>query len=287
MQRQNHLKNFYLLSRPLNVLIAFLSIEIGALLANGGLLSLPVLLAALTAGFTMAAANIVNDIYDIDIDRINKPRRLLASGRVSVKLAAVYALTATMIAWLLAALNGWTMFFVAVLIAVLLYFYDRILKRTVLWGNLAVSLCGGLAFIYGAMAAGRWQMGVIPFGFAFLFHLGREIIKDMQDLKGDRAAQALTFPARFGMRASVMLVTLVFLLLVVFTILPYILSIYNKEYLYAVLFGVDSVLIVVSIVLWFKTEPAVLGKLSHVLKLDMIIGLIALYIGSGNVIFIN
>lgn len=287
MQRQNHLKNFYRLSRPLNVLIAFLTIEIGAFLAKGDLHSRPVLLAALTAAFTMAAANMVNDIYDLEIDRINKPQRLLASGRVSLKLATVYAAIAIAIALLLAAFNGWAMFSLATIIAVLLYFYDRLLKRTVLWGNLAVSLCGGLAFIYGAMAAGHWQRGIIPFGFAFLFHLGREIIKDMQDVKGDSAAQALTFPARFGRRASVALVNLVFLLLVVFTILPYILSIYNKAYLFTVLFGVDSILMAVSVLLWFTSEPAALGKLSHLLKLDMLVGLIALYIGSGNVILFN
>jgi len=287
MQGYSHLKNFYILSRPLNVLIAFLSIETGALLARGDVLSLPVLLAALTAGFTMAAANIFNDIYDVDMDRINKPHRLIASGRVEVKTAAVYGLTALVIAWILAACNGLALFLVAVLIAVLLYLYDRKLKRTVLWGNLAVSLSGGLAFVYGAMAAGRWELGVIPALFAFLFHLGREIIKDMQDVKGDKAAQAFTFPARFGMRASVLLVNLVFLLLAVFTILPYILSIYNKEYLYVVLWGVDSVLLIVSMVLWVSTEPAVLGKLSHLLKLDMIVGLLALYIGSGNAFFVN
>ena len=76
-----------------------------------------------------------------------------------------------------------------------------------------------------------------------------------------------------------MLINIVFILLVFLTILPYILNVYDVWYLITVIIGVDLVLISVSVVLWIKQDQAFLGKLSHLLKLDMMVGLLAIYLG--------
>ncbi len=275
-----HLKNFWQLSRPLNVFIAMLTIMVAAFISPQFHLNYKLYLAILIAGLMTAGANMINDIYDIEIDRINKPQRPLPSGKATVQEAWIYFILSYSGAIALSIFCGWAMFAIAFVIGLLLIVYSMRLKRTVLWGNLTVSLATAVAFIYGALAVGGWQSGVIPAIFAFLFHLGREIIKDMQDLEGDVQNQSITFPARFGIRTSVLLVNFVFILLIVLTFLPYILNIYNDTYLWVVILGVDLVLISVSLFLWFKHDQIVLGRISHLLKLDMLVGLAAIYLGS-------
>ena len=275
------------ISRLLNVSIAFLSLWVAGLISPKFTVNGHIILASFTVAFITAGANIINDIYDLDIDRINKPKRLLPGGVLTIKTAYFYFGFSYAAGLLLALLNGWTYLIIALLIALLLYFYSFRLKRTVLWGNGAVSFSAAMVFIYGAFAVGDWPSGIIPALFAFFFHFGREALKDLQDLKGDLANEAVTFPAKYGFKKSVLLINFLFMLLLILTLLPYIFSIYNRFYLYIVIIGVDCVLTCAGILLWVRQEEKILGLLSHLLKLDMFVGLAAIFIGSRNVVFFN
>jgi geranylgeranylglycerol-phosphate geranylgeranyltransferase len=279
MKRCFNIYYYFKLSRPLNVLISMLSIWVAAIIASGFVFSTVLLLAIATAGLITAGANIINDIFDVEIDRINKPQRLIAAGVVPVSCAWFYFGFSYGAGLLIAWIAGIDLFLFACLFALLLYWYSARLKRMVLWGNAVVSLSTGFAFIYGAMAVNNWEAGVIPAIFAFCFHFGREIIKDMQDVSGDSSEHANTFPIRYGRKKSVLLVNIIFGVLIILTIIPYILNIYNARYLAVVIAGVDVVLLSVSIVLWMKYDPVFLGKISHLLKLDMFIGLLAIFLG--------
>lgn len=281
----NNIRNFIILSRPLNVLIVFLSICIAAAISPAFHLNWKLLFAALTAAFITCGANIINDIFDIEIDRINKPLRLLPSGKVSLTAARTYFYLTYLIAFILAFFSGWIMLAIALIFGLLLYSYSAKLKRTILYGNLVVSLATAVAFIYGALAVDDWPSGIIPAVFAFFFHFGREIIKDMQDVEGDLAHQAVTFAGRYGSKRSALLVNIIFALLILLTLLPYILRVYGISYLILVVIGVDLILIAVSALLWVKHDPVTLGRLSHLLKLDMFVGLAAIYLGAQHVIF--
>lgn len=282
-----HIRYFYVMSRPVNVFIAVMTILIAAMVTGNFQFNSKLLYAMLTAAFITCGANIINDLFDVEIDRINKPKRILPAGLIGKNQAWWYFNLAYIIALSLALLSSWSMFFIAVLIALLLYLYSAYLKRTVLWGNLAVSFSTAMAFIYGALAVEDWLAGIIPALFAFFFHFGREIIKDMQDLEGDLANKAITFPGKYGKKKSIFLINLIFILLIFLTIIPYILHIYNIQYLWVVLIGVDTVLLGTAVILWFKHEATMLGRLSHLLKLDMIIGLLAIYLGVNDAIFFN
>ena len=275
------------MSRPINVLIALLTILIAAFVTGEFRLQTTLYLACLTAVFMTSGANIVNDIFDIAIDRINKPRRPLPSGLVSIRQAWAYFYAAYALALLAALFSGWPMFLIASLIALLLYLYSTSLKRTILWGNLTVSFSTAMAFIYGAMAVGAWKAGIIPAVFSLLFHFGREIVKDMQDVEGDLADGAVTFPGRYGMIKAIILINIIFFILIVLTIIPYIMDIYSIYYLWVVLLGVDTVLIASALIIWFRHDPSTLGKISHLLKLDMMVGLTAIYLGGNHVVFLN
>ncbi len=277
------IKNYLIVIRPLNVLITFISVWLAAIISTQFTLNFKVLFAALAASLVMAGANIINDIYDIRIDRINKPERLIASGIVSKRTAWKMFYFSYAPAFCFGASLGPTLFLFTLAVAGLLVWYGAHLKRTVLWGNLAVSLAGGATFIYGALAMDDWKVGIFPAIFAFLFHFGREVIKDLQDVKGDLKENAVTFAGRFGLASTVLLVNILFGILIAMTIVPYVFSYYSGIYLWFVLIGVDSVLVFVSILLWFNDSPKTLGKVSLVLKLDMFVGLISVWIGTHNV----
>lgn len=265
------------LSRPVNVAITFLSVFIAAFIT--GTLQPPqaVLLACLSAGLIAAAANTINDFYDVEIDRINKPRRPLPAGMISPATARAAALAEFALGNLLAALISLPMLLIALVFSALTYLYSAYLKRTVLWGNIAVSLTTAAAFIYGGTAVNRPAQTVIPAALAFFFHFGREIIKDMEDVEGDSFHHANTFPVRFGMRPAIALVWINFIVLMVLTIFPFAMGWYGPVYFIIVAAGLYPVILYTLISLLKNTGARRLGFLSNLLKAGMVVGLLAIY----------
>ena len=273
------IKAFFKLTRPVNVLIGCLSIFIGSFIAGSLQPLVKVILAALSGGIIAAAANSINDYYDVNIDKINKPYRPIPAGYITCKEAFLFSIILFIIGSILGALINWIAFSIVIFACVVLYLYSARLKRTVLWGNLAVSLMSAFAFIYGGVAVNRLNAALIPAGFAFLFHFGREIIKDVEDQKGDLADNAKTLPLQYGAKTAFGVTTLIFVILIFTTFLPYIFNIFGFIYLVTVILGVDLVVIYVLISMWKNPQPANLGRLSTILKIDMLMGLIAIYVG--------
>ena len=267
------------LTRPVNALIGFVSVCVAAFIAGSIQPVWRVALASTSVMTILAGGNAVNDLYDVEIDRINNPTRPLVVGTVSSGTAWIVAALLFGIGIASAWGLGPTMFGIAGFASVLLVLYSARLKRTLLWGNLTVSLLSGLAFIYGGMAVGKARGAVVPAILAFLFHLGREILKDVEDRTGDRAAQANTVAVRFGAKGAFGSATGVFGTLILFTPLPFLLKLYALPYLVTVLIGVDAVLVYVVWSMWRDGSRRNLARLSRVLKVDMLVGLLAIVLG--------
>jgi len=280
-------RNLLKLIRPVNVLLTFVSVWLAAFISPQFKLGLSVLLAALSASLILAGANIINDLYDLEIDKLNRPTRPIAAGLISQREGWFYFYLFYSGGLACALVAGPTFFYIAGLIALLLVWYSVHLKRTILLGNILVSFAGGLTFIYGALAVSDWQSGIIPATFAFVFHFGREVIKDVQDMPGDLENQVITFPGKYGVRAAILLVNILFMILILLTILPYIFSVYSSAYLWVVVLGVDSVLLFIISVLWIRQDQAMFARLSTLLKVDMFVGLIAIWLGARHVTFFN
>lgn len=266
------------ISRLNNAIISFLTIIVAAELA-GGLEPLNnVILAAFTAAFITIGANVINDYYDIEIDRINKPDRPLAAGRISKRSALIYFIIMYLTGWSLAWAINPVMLIIAFIIGTLLIYYSYALKKTVLLGNLTVSLATAFAFIFGGSAVYHYKQTLFPAAFAFFFHLGREILKDIQDREGDKKAGAVTFPIKYGTERALLLIAIVFILLVIITVIPYIFGIYGIRYFTIVCLGVYPVWAFVIYRSYKDVTPKYLGQLSNLLKVDMLVGLIAIYL---------
>lgn len=274
----NTFRLLFQLSRPVNVLISFITIIIAAELAGSLNPIENVVLAALSAALITIGANVINDYFDIEIDKINKPDRPLAAGLIKRDTVIYYFLVVYILAWCLAIYISIWMFLIAFLTSIILFFYSYRLKRTVLWGNITVSLVTAMAFVYGGVAVGHYHETFFPASFAFLFHFGREILKDIQDIEGDKKAGAHTFPIIFGISRSLQLILIDFILLVFLTAIPYILGIYSIRYFLTICVGIYPVLIFVLLRSYNNSSPGNLGFLSNLLKADMVIGLLAIYL---------
>jgi geranylgeranylglycerol-phosphate geranylgeranyltransferase len=273
------LYSFLLLSRPVNVIIAAASIVIAIVICGSLDFSLAVVAAVLSCALITAAANAINDYFDIEIDRINKPNRPLPSGMLEPRAALIFSASCFAGGLLLSVLINFIALLIAVCTSILLYYYSARLKRTVLFGNIVVSLATALAFVYGGVAVGHPYHAIVPACFAFMMHLGREIIKDMEDMEGDKTQQAFTFPVKFGLEPSRWSVTIIFNFLILMTVAPFILNYYGLWYFIIVMAGVDTLLIFSIIRIWTAPERRIFRQLSELLKVDMFIGLLAIYAG--------
>ncbi|HEX3073913.1 MAG TPA: geranylgeranylglycerol-phosphate geranylgeranyltransferase [Ignavibacteriales bacterium] len=271
---------YFQISRPVNLLISFLSVlAAGAISVQGEFPFYTAFYAALAAVFVAAAGNIINDIYDIEIDKINRPERILPQNKLTVKeaLTAYFAFNAAAI--VLASFVNLYALAIVILSCGIVLAYSAYLKKIPLLGNLVVAFMTGLAFIYGAISVGDWKYGLIPAVFAFVINLIREIIKDIEDIKGDKAQGIITFPQKYGINNAVYFATGLSVFLIILTTLPFILHLYRIEYFIIVMVAVN-----VTLVSFIKdiNEADVLPGLrrsSLKLKTAMIFGLIAIYMG--------
>jgi len=197
------MKEYLKLARVGNVIITFLSVEVAGILCGVDIAgNWKILTSALAASLITAGGNAVNDLFDVDIDRINRPYRPLASGKLSARRAKIFYFTVT-VAGLAAsaALNVYS-FLIAVFAAISIFMYSFKLKRSVFFGNFAVALITGLTFIYAGASVKDFS-DVYPAAlFAFLTNLIREIIKDAEDVRGDGEIGARTIATKFGTTTS-------------------------------------------------------------------------------------
>lgn len=261
--------------------MAVLTVTVGYHLGSGAaVLDSRWLWLALSAALVTAAGNVINDYFDLEIDRINKPRRPLPSGRLSrdeARILYILLLLALVpIAW---RMPPFARMFVALWVAAL-HLYGSILKREVLIGNLLVSLVCSSGFVLGGWLAGRPQEGLVPAVLAFFFLMGREIVKDAEDLEGDRKVGARTLSAKYGPERSLFLAVICFGLLIVLVPVPYITHQYGIGYLLVFAFGVVPALLYSTWLIARMRSRKVLNRVSWILKFNMFVGILAFYLGA-------
>ena len=266
--------------RPINVIITFLVVIVAILISEKVKTELiVVVLASLVAALTAAAGNIINDIFDIETDRVSHSYRVLVISSLSTKEAWFEYVLINFIAAFIAISLSPILFIFVLLTAFILFFYSYRLKRLPLVGNISIAFVTGLAFIYGGFAVDNPIAAVIPAVFAFLLNLIREIVKDVQDIEGDSKLKYQTFPIRFGIDASKRLVILISLFLMLFTFYPFVTQYYKIEYFILVMLIVNPVLALCVKYLFDNSKENRLNSISKLLKLNMIVGLIAIYLG--------
>ncbi|MCK6614225.1 MAG: geranylgeranylglycerol-phosphate geranylgeranyltransferase [Ignavibacteriaceae bacterium] len=271
--------NYILITRPLNLLITFLSAITGYWLAGGTDYGV-MFLAGCSASLIAAGGNVINDIYDLETDRINRPGRPLPSGAIGLNAAFNYYLLLTLSGLILAVRVSYLAFAIAFAVFAGLWLYAYKLKRTALAGNFSVALFTGLVFPYGALAAGDISAGYFPFLFAFLTTLMREVLKDLEDISGDKATGAGTFPVLYGEKRGKVFVRITAAALFLSTLLPFIFGVYKIEFFIIVMIVVNPLAALAERSSWRNSHGNEgYRRASIYMKASMITGLIAIAAG--------
>ena len=271
------------LARPLNGIIAFISAWLGGVFASSGstdnLWDMRLLLVSIAAFLLLSAGNAINDYCDYNIDRINRPRRPLPSGRIQRLHALIFSVILIAIGIWLGTLINRTAIGFAMLVSAALVGYAFWLKRTPFIGNLVVSGLTGVTFVAGGIAIDSVQGTLVPAIFAFLFTAAREIIKDIEDTEGDLKNNVKTL-AILNPRLAVGTALGFMALVILFSPIPYLLGWYAWHYLLVVVLGVDLVLIGLAIRLLRDASRESCASIQRWMKWDIFVGLGAIYLGT-------
>ena len=194
-----------------------------------------------------AAGNIINDYFDVKADRVNKPKKLIIGKYIKRRWAMVMHWSFNLMGFILALYIGYELQniwipIVSFLSINLLWFYSAYFKRKPLIGNVMVALLLGVIPIYVLIFNFPMHNAKVPTEIgdhliskdyffyvilflsclAFLQNLIRELVKDIQDIRGDLRLNAQTFPIKYGVRKTKLLITLIWLFSLISLFLFYI-----------------------------------------------------------------
>lgn len=260
MQR---LRGLVELTRPGNAVAAGLLTLVGAFVAGldaesaGVLLDTPpeVRAAAAVAATVLAvgAGNAVNDYFDRAIDRINAPGRPIPRGAVSPRGALLFAAALFALAVTLALLLPPLAVGIALANLLALVAYTELFKGLPGVGNAVVAYLGGSTFLFGGAAVGGSLAAVaVLFALAALSTFAREVVKDVEDVAGDRSEGLATLPIAYGEHAALLAASLALGLAVLASPAPYLLGTFGVAYLLAV---VPADAVMVAGAYWSFSDP--------------------------------
>jgi geranylgeranylglycerol-phosphate geranylgeranyltransferase len=220
--------------RPVNSVMLGLAIIVGAAVTGGAsIMGSPItLLLSFVTGFCMTgAAMAVNDYYDREIDAVNEPGRPIPSGRVAPSEAV--ALTAALSAVGLGAsyMISLDTALVAAFSWVVMMLYSAWGKRTGFPGNLMVSSCISLPFIFGGLVTGSVFPSLYFSLMAFLSNTGREVTKGIVDVEGDKGAGVNTIAVSKGQKMAGVVASAFYVAAAAASIIPYTLRLVSAWYL--------------------------------------------------------
>lgn len=259
------------------------------------------LLIALATVLIAAGGYVINDYFDVKIDRINRPDQVIVTRtiskptamRLSIALSGTGAVCGLVAAWLLRSITFGTLF---VIIPGLLWFYSSSYKRLFMIGNIIIALLAGLTpLMVGIANVAQLQLlysDILPytrlehdlyawlggFGvFAFMLTWIREIVKDLQDQMGDRELECHSMPIVWGEKWTKVFVSLLIVLTLAaigwlwWSVLPFP-HVWNSLSTRYIALGVVIPLISALWLLWAAKIPSDYRTCQQVVKFAMLIG---------------
>jgi geranylgeranylglycerol-phosphate geranylgeranyltransferase len=233
---------YFTITRPANAVVSGVTAIIAYLIATGTVIP-PVILLLVIVTLITAAGNVINDYFDVEIDRINRPERPIPSGKITPLAALWFAVTLFLAGILAALFTPLLCLFIVVINTLVLFLYAAKLKCLPVVGNAAVAYLAASIFLFGgAFAGGDALVQMIPLAaITFLATMVREILKDAEDVEGDAAGGADTLPIRIGIGPTIWIALGFALLAAIASVVPYLR--WGMWYLAGILI-VDSIIIV-------------------------------------------
>ena len=281
------------IARPINCIMGALTVVIGLLNTRLDVpldkLIINLILGVLTYFFLAASTNIINDIYDIEIDKINRPGRPIPRGSISLKQAKELFFLYLIIAIVLSLLNTLIISLTLINLALIFFFgfigwiYAKWGKKSGFIGNIIVGISYSIGLIYGGYLNSPNIPQYILYFFltAFSLLVAREIIKGCEDIEGDKSQGVKTLAIKIGIKASRTISVIFALLAIIFFVLPIFTNILNKL-LFVVFMVIGLIEVGYTIVLMLISDlrKEDLSKISLLLKIGMLLGLVAFLFAS-------
>ena len=258
-----------------------------------------------------AGGYVINDYFDVKIDRINRPDNLVVTRIISrdaamnlfYGLTAVGVIAGTVVAWWA---HSWTLLFTYVVIPGLLWFYSASYKRMFLIGNLVVAFASAIVPLLVAIANADylhhlyqnalayspiigelyvWTGGFAA--FAFLLTWVREIVKDIEDIEGDREMECRTLPIVWGDKVAKIIATLLLMAIAIlivymlFAVLPFSHEWKSLPARYVV-FGLIVPILCSIVLLWAANSRTEYHRVQTIIKFAMFMGMLFSYVIATN-----
>ena len=279
------LHGFLRLMRILNDIIIGLAVLVGEFIEKGTLPTISQVFFGFLSGFlTSASIMTLNDVVDIKIDMINAPERPLPKGIISVQAAKLFGI----FLFLLAVISSLPLPLLNITIVILFWIlgvlYNLYLKKTGLLGNVIVSLSVAIPFIYGGIVVSNYiSMLIILFSsMAFLTNMGREIIKGIADIEGDKIGGINTLAVQIGSKYAYIIACIFIISAILISPFPLILDIITN-FLYIPFVLVTDILLLISIVKSSHLHKEGCLNAKRYILYAMIIGILAFLVGSINI----
>lgn len=212
---------------------------LGELLALGKIpTATEIVLGFLSVFFISATSLVLNDYFDLEIDKINAPDRALPAGLVTERDVVLFSILLTLLGFITAYLISLGALVTVIIVWAVGFLYNWRFKKAGLLGNLMVSFSVGMTFIYGGIVVGRpfekivWFFGIL----ALLIDLGEEIAADALDAEGDSQAGSKSLALKFGREKALITSAFIFLLVVIISFIPFLFGWLAWIYLLPLLF---------------------------------------------------
>lgn len=233
MFKFKQIKGLIELLRPELPLAAGICVIMGEIIALGHIPSIRELFLGFVWGFFLSgSAMILNDYFDIEVDKVNAPHRPLPSGLISSKAVIVFTAIITLIGLIASFFINRLAVFLYIIFWFVGFLYNWKFKEKGLLGNLFVSLSVSITIILGSIVVGEpWNRGVVIFSIMlFLFNLGEEIAADAMDIEGDKKRNIKSIAILIGRKNALYISFSLFSIFIFLSFLPAILDLFGIVY---------------------------------------------------------
>ena len=266
------------LIRPVNCTMIGFAVVVGALVSKPP--SVPaaeLALGFLTGFFICAYSMAVNDVYDVEVDRVNRPERPIPSGRVTETGAARLSFAVLAAGMACSALSLIPLAVaVAAAYAFLSWLYNSRAKKTGLAGNLIVASSLAIPFVYGGAVSGGSIGGSLLLMMAltaFFAGVGREVVKGMADVEGDAKRSVNSVARTRGLGFASAVGAAFFVLAVVSSWVPLTTGLANQLYTYGILIP-DAIFLYLAVAIVARHEPGSAHRVKRMALAGMTVGLL-------------
>ncbi len=267
--------------RPLNLAIGAFAVIITASILDSLEQVSNWLTALIVVVLCNGAANALNDYFDLDTDRINRPKRPLVTGSLKPKNVMIFAIILFLVGIVLAfGLPVQATIIAVAIVLPLMVFYNIWLKSVPLLGNFVIAFILGITFLFAGAALNNMEaittLAILAMGLTMV----RELVKDIADYDGDIKTKVRTFPTVFGIAKAWYLSAFFAILIGLGATVPYLSGQFNYIYLIILIFGVEIPLaITVFYGMKYPTIDSAI-KNARLLKFSTIMGVFAFWLGS-------